>query len=165
MIMVNLESIRSLEKAGLRSKGYYEDYLKVASEVLEEHLMITEENRSYISNKYPEINPDETSDPDLITQGINIASGAAHGIKSMIKTGILRKGRATDKEYEDRLKVCNECPGNHAVFRHERIYTCGSMIDSLRRAGKKTCGCVLDQKARDREEDCPFGYWPTIEDK
>ena len=165
MLMVNLESIRALEKAGLRAKGYYDDYLKAASEVHEEHLMITEKKRSYISHKYPVIDPDKQVDPDIVSQGINIASGAAHGIKSMIKTGILRKGRTSDKEYEERLKVCNECPGNHAVFRHERIYTCGSMINSLRRAGKKTCGCVLDQKARDRKEDCPFGYWPPIQDK
>ena len=87
---------------------------------------------------------------------------AAHGAKSVAKTS-LGIDRLPDDQVQARLDVCRTC--EHAVWRKDGtdVHTCGPMVQSLKREGKGTCGCVLGKKSLDRKEDCPFGYWPTVE--
>jgi len=89
-----------------------------------------------------------------------------HGAGSIVKTQVLRRDRVSEADYQARLEVCRHCPGGHATFKADgNLHTCGPMIQSLKQQGQKTCGCVLSKKARDAEESCPFGYWPTLEGK
>lgn len=87
-----------------------------------------------------------------------------HGAGSIIKTA-LGIDRLPAGQVKARLDVCRKCPGNHAVWKRGQIHTCGPMLKSLLEKNRKSCGCVLRAKARDRKEDCPFGYWPKLEKK
>lgn len=90
----------------------------------------------------------------------NVLRGAARAARSVAKTS-LGIDRASDEQVEARLGVCRACPGHHATFKQNGdLNTCGPMVKSIADAGLKTCGCVLNKKARDLKEDCPFGYWP-----
>lgn len=98
--------------------------------------------------------------PSAIKQAANIMSAAAHGAASVAKTAI-GIDRATDEQVEARLAVCRACPGKHATFNPDgSLHTCGPMWESMRKAGRKTCGCLLTRKACDLAESCPFGWWP-----
>lgn len=88
------------------------------------------------------------------------AKSIAAAVKSVVKTTILRKDRTTDEEYKARLLTCDKC--EYAVKKNDKLYTCGPMLKSLTDSNQKTCGCILTKKARDKEQDCPFSYWPTI---
>ena len=101
----------------------------------------------------------QTPKPTTVQQAINVTRRAGHAAKSISKT-TLGIDRASDRQVEARLAVCRQCPGNHAVFRKGELHTCGPMLDSMRDAGQRTCGCILSKKARDLAEDCPFGWWP-----
>ncbi len=97
-----------------------------------------------------------------LTKAKRLLSSASHGAKSVAKTQVLRKDRASEAVYSQRLEVCKSCPGGHATFKDNgSLHTCGPMIKSMVDSGQKTCGCVLSRKARDIKEDCPFGYWPA----
>lgn len=88
----------------------------------------------------------------------NLVKSAASGAASVVKTEVLRKDRASEDLYKERLNTCANCPGNHAVYKNGALYTCGKMLDSM--TGQlPTCGCVLTKKARDKSQKCPMGYW------
>ena len=94
------------------------------------------------------------------------ARRAAHGATSAAKTAV-GIDRLPENQIQQRLDVCRRCPGHHAVWKKDGsdVHTCGPMLDSIKRAGQGTCGCVLAKKARDAKERCPFGYWPTVGSK
>lgn len=105
---------------------------------------------------WTEEHPDSTSPTNALV-------AAANGVKSIVKTRLLRLDRLSDLQVEDRLKVCRSCPGGHATFKKGHLHTCGPMIKSIRAQGRGPCGCILRAKARDLKEDCPFGYWPKLD--
>ena len=83
---------------------------------------------------------------------------AAHGAKSVAQTTLRPKKYAvSDKEFEHRLNICRKC--KLAVRKNGKLHTCGPMLEELKQKGKKTCGCVLNKKAKDKRENCPNGYW------
>lgn len=93
-----------------------------------------------------------------------VASRASAAAISTAKTSVLRRDRASDEHHAERLKVCQNCPGGHAVLGKDgEVRTCGSMLASLTIEGKSTCGCVLNTKARDVKQACPFGYWEEVD--
>jgi len=107
------------------------------------------------------VHESQPPEPSKTQQAKNATKAIATGVASMVKTGILRKGRVTDQEYKDRLNTCTNCPGNHAVFKNGALFTCGEFKNSI--TGKlPTCGCVLTKKARDIKQDCPQGYWQKL---
>lgn len=96
----------------------------------------------------------------------SIIDAVAHGLGSTVKTQVLRRDRISSEEYAERLDICSSCPGGHATFRgNGQLYSCGPLLESIAQPRKKgqPCGCLLKAKARDLKEECPFGYWPTIE--
>lgn len=95
-----------------------------------------------------------------LTQLVRVARAGGRAARSVAKTS-LGIDRVTDTQVEARLGVCRACPGGHAVMKDGEVHTCGPMLESMRDAGLGTCGCILRKKARDRKEDCPFGWWPT----
>lgn len=109
----------------------------------------------------------------LLLKTGRLVRSASRGAASVAKTSLLRHDRTTPLEHAARLDVCRDCPGGHATFRDNgALHTCGPMIAGMAGSGGgsdgkpgKPCGCVLSRKALDRGEDCPFGYWPTIERK
>lgn len=102
----------------------------------------------------------QASMPSSKRQALNVIGAATHAAKSVAKT-TLGIGRATDARVQARLDVCRQCPGGHAIWRDDELHTCGPMLESMRDAGKGTCGCILEKKARDLAEDCPFGWWQS----
>lgn len=100
--------------------------------------------------------------PTKMRQALNVLGAASHAARSVVKTSI-GIDRATNEQVESRLAICRQCPGDHAVFRSGELHTCGPMIASMREAGEGTCGCILEKKARDLAEDCPFGWWPIVQ--
>ena len=91
-----------------------------------------------------------------------VVSKSLHAAKSVVKTQVLRQDRVTPEAFELRLAVCQNCPGGHATYNKDgSLHTCGPMLQSLKDAGQKTCGCVLKAKARDAKESCPFNHWST----
>ncbi len=101
--------------------------------------------------------------PGKTRQTLNVIRHAGHAARSVAKT-TLGIDRASEAQVEARLNVCRQCPGGHAVWtpggpRGGDVHTCGPMLQSMRDAGEGTCGCILHKKARDRAEDCPFGWW------
>ncbi len=89
----------------------------------------------------------------------HVAKHALRGARSIAKTS-LGIDRLPAEQITARLDVCRACPGEHATFRKGDVHTCGPMLKSLKDKNRKTCGCILRAKAKDRKEDCPFGYWP-----
>ncbi len=90
----------------------------------------------------------------------HITHRLAHAAASIAKT-TLGIDRATEEQVDARFNVCRHCPGGHATFNADgSLPTCGPMLESLKRDGHGTCGCILTIKARDRAEACPFGWWP-----
>ena len=110
------------------------------------------------------VDPTPALKPSPKRQALNVISAVAHASKSVAKT-TLGIERASNEQVEARLNVCRQCPGGHAIWRDNELHTCGPMLESMRGAGKGTCGCILEKKARDLAEDCPFGWWPTAECK
>jgi hypothetical protein len=103
--------------------------------------------------------PMPTPMPSRKRQALNVIGAVSHATKSIAKT-TLGFDRASDVLVHARLAICRQCPGDHAVIRNGELHTCGPMLDSIRKAGEGTCGCILEKKARDLSEDCPFGWWP-----
>ena len=92
-----------------------------------------------------------------------VAGRVSSAALSTAKTS-LRRDRVSDAHHAARLAVCGDCPGGHAVKREDgSLRTCGPMLASLTVEGKSTCGCVLNQKARDLQQACPFGYWESVD--
>jgi len=106
---------------------------------------------------------DDPSKPTQAAPGRGAVGNVARGAVSIAKTQILRRSRISEDGYQARLAVCRDCPGGHAVWKQGDVHTCGPMLQSIRDKNQRTCGCILRAKARDRYEDCPFGYWPKIE--
>lgn len=105
--------------------------------------------------------PEEAADRESALRGsVRAARRVAHAAHSIAKTS-LGIDRASDEQIEVRLDVCRQCPGEHAIWKNGEVYTCGPMLESMKRAGQGTCGCILRKKARDLTENCPFGWWPT----
>ena len=93
-----------------------------------------------------------------------VASRVSSAALSTAKTSLLRRDRVGDDHHAARLAVCEDCPGGHAVKGKDgSLRTCGPMLASLTVEGKSTCGCVLNQKARDLKQACPFGYWESVD--
>jgi uncharacterized protein (UPF0216 family) len=110
---------------------------------------------------------------------INGVKGGAKYVKAIVGVDPV-----TPEQKKERLDVCRNCPGNHAVWAiggkkikkpddkkrkslqndpAASVYTCGPMLESLKKSGQGTCGCILDKKASLKSESCPFGYWPTLD--
>ena len=99
--------------------------------------------------------------PGVLQQAANVARSGAQAALSVAKTtaGI---DRLPDDQVEARLAICRQCPSGHARFdRRGNLSTCGSMLESMRKAdpNSKACGCVLNKKARDASQHCPEGHW------
>ena len=114
---------------------------------------LTEEDYSYLRNKY--------ASQSVAAQAMNLLKATLHAGKSVIKTELLNIDKTSDVMYNDRLRVCEKCPGGHATFKDGKLYTCGPMLASAMSSGQGTCGCILSLKARDSKEHCPFSYWPN----
>lgn len=100
---------------------------------------------------------EESPRPAPRRQLINLAKAAGHAAKSIAKTS-MGIDVLPDDQVKARLDVCGQCP--HARRRDDgSLHTCGPMLESMRRSGVGTCGCVLSKKARDAAEHCPFGWW------
>ena len=96
--------------------------------------------------------------PSKGRQLTNVITRAVRAGTSIAKTS-LNINRATDEQVEARLAICRQCPGNHAIWKNGDLHTCGPMLESMKRAGQGTCGCILRKKARDLTERCSFGWW------
>lgn len=103
-------------------------------------------------------------DPNILSRPAELIRQIGHGGKSILKTGVMRRDRLSDREVDRRLAVCRMCPGGHAQFRKDgRLKSCGKLLGSDKKKGRrKSCGCILRHKARDIKEDCPLGYWPVL---
>jgi hypothetical protein len=87
----------------------------------------------------------------------NMASRALHGIKSKVQTS-LGQYRVTPEQHKTRMDICAQCPGGHVEFKNGKPFSCGPLLGNK----PKTCGCNIPSKARDIRENCPNGYWPTV---
>ena len=96
--------------------------------------------------------------PSIPTQISNVISSVATATKSIVKTS-LGIDVVDDQEFNRRLNICRQCPGSHAIFKNGNLHTCGKMLESARNKGERTCGCVLNQKAKDKSQHCPNDYW------
>lgn len=86
------------------------------------------------------------------------------GGKSVVRTELLRQHRLSDQQVAARLSVCRQCPGGHAQFKKDgSLLSCGKLLAGQPRTKNRPCGCYLRRKARNAREDCPFGYWPSLE--
>ncbi|MEM9109157.1 MAG: DUF6734 family protein [Planctomycetota bacterium] len=96
--------------------------------------------------------------PSKLRQAGNMLKSVSHAAGSIARTKIAGQ-RLSNEAYQQRLDVCQQCPGGHAKMRRGEVHSCGPMLASIK--GKKpTCGCYLKSKARDPKQDCPMGYWP-----
>lgn len=94
-----------------------------------------------------------------------LARSATRGTASVVKTEVLRRDRASDGLYAQRLEVCRSCPGGHATFTGKgQLRSCGPMTASMVDAESDACGCLLKKKARDARQSCPQGHWSAIGD-
>jgi hypothetical protein len=78
-------------------------------------------------------------------------------IKSIAKTQLLRIDRVDDDTQAARLAICDACPV--VVRKNGQPHRCGPMYESWKQQGGSTCGCLLNLKARDRQQECPQGKW------
>ena len=94
-----------------------------------------------------------------------LARSATRGTASVVKTEVLRRDRASDGLYAQRLEVCRSCPGGHATFTGKgQLRSCGPMTASMVDAESDACGCLLKKKARDARQSCPQGHWSAVGD-
>ncbi|MEM9791287.1 MAG: hypothetical protein AAF842_12885 [Planctomycetota bacterium] len=103
--------------------------------------------------------------PSLLTAGTNLAKSAATAASSLWRTRVVGRGRLNAAAYEARLATCRSCPSGHATLdAHGNPKTCGSMLAGMASSNKKStgCGCHLRSKARDAQQACPMGHWPTV---
>ncbi|MEM8784091.1 MAG: hypothetical protein AAGE65_14725 [Planctomycetota bacterium] len=99
-----------------------------------------------------------------LSQSVSLLRSASSAASSVLKTSVLRRGRVSLPVLERRLDTCRSCPGGHARFKADgSLHTCGPMLDSMRGKAGGTCGCVLNRKALDAAQDCPFGHWPKVD--
>lgn len=83
--------------------------------------------------------------PSLYRQAVGAVRTAARVVAGAARG---RQVRANPDQVAARLAVCHACPGGHYRASDGR---CGRMTG---------CGCVVAEKARLAEADCPQGYWP-----
>ena len=55
------------------------------------------------------------------------------------------------------FNITNTIPREDCLFKSAHN---SERYQSMAKAGKGTCGCVLSRKAKDLKEDCPVGWWP-----
>jgi hypothetical protein len=84
-------------------------------------------------------------------------------VGSSVKTAILRLDRTTPEQFKARIDICRACESSTKTRKGEP-YTCGPMLESMVNPDLSTCGCVLRRKARDKSQQCPYGYWAPIEE-
>jgi hypothetical protein len=84
-------------------------------------------------------------------------------VGSSVKTSILRLDRTTPEQFDARIDICKACDESTKTRKGEP-YTCGPMLESLGNPDLSTCGCLLRRKARDKKQNCPFGYWAPLEE-
>lgn len=170
--------ISQLKDIKNRPTTYLDELKSVAYSVSDTEMTfdLDSENYKALKDKYK-----KESKP--LTQAGNIIKSAFVGVSSIAKTK-LGIDVASSKVFAERMAVCMRCPGNHAVWQNVKlkqksqpkndaerdflekngytIYTCGPMLDSMKKSGQSPCGCILNKKAMDVKQDCPFGYWPTV---
>ncbi|MEM1208382.1 MAG: hypothetical protein AAGI54_03860 [Planctomycetota bacterium] len=103
--------------------------------------------------------------PPLLNAGANVLRSTASAASSLWRTQVARQGRLNDEAYQARLATCRSCPSGHATFdANGNLKTCGSTLAGMASSDKtKTgCGCSLRAKARDAQQACPMGHWPTV---
>lgn len=160
MMALLKRSIQSLrEQATTRPAGYVEDVLARAERVDDEHYWIEPQAYLDLCRRWQAAPPPKPR-PSRTRQVANLIGSAARATRSVTKTS-LGIHRATDKQVDARLNVCRQCPGNHAIWKHGDVHTCGPMLQSMKAEGGGTCGCILRRKVRDLTEHCPFGWWPA----
>lgn len=90
----------------------------------------------------------------------------SEGIKSVIKTNVLRRDRSDTSLIDERKKICLSC--EHATkYSDGSLRSCGKFIDMFTKitisggktTKKKPCGCILNQKIKDKKQKCPLGKW------
>ena len=148
------------EQATTRSPGYVEDVLAHAVRVDDEPSWIDPQAYLTLCRRWQTAPPPKRR-PSRPRQIVNVARSAARATRSVARTS-LGINRATAEQVEARLNTCRQCPGDHAVWKHGDVHTCGPMLQSMKGEGGGTCVCILHRKARDLTENCPFGWWPTI---
>lgn len=147
-----------------RGEGYYDKAIAAAESTDDVFAYYDADNFQAIKRgqSFP-VSPSSKSPNSRWRRTGEVIRRAAHAGRSVAKT-TLGIDRASDEQFEARLAVCHRCPGGHATFKKDGgLHTCGPMLKSMADAGQQTCGCILNKKARDLKEDCPFGYWPTID--
>ena len=77
--------------------------------------------------------------PSVIQMGWNLTKAIAMHVKDGMS-------KVSTKEYEERLKICDDCP-----------------LRDKNRCTHMKCGCKLNLKARWKSEKCPDGKWPELD--
>ncbi len=152
------------EQAKIRPPGYVDDVLRHVQRVDDAHYWIDPQAYLNLCQRWQTTPPRKPpkprkSRPSRSRQFVNLIGSAARATRSVARTS-LGIHRATDEQVEARLNICRQCPGNHGIWKHGDVHTCGPMLASMKGQGEGTCGCILRRKARDLTEDCPFGWWP-----
>lgn len=102
-----------------------------------------------------------SSRPGVLQQAATAFQSGTKAALSVAKTTV-GIDRLPEDQVEARLAICRQCPSGHARFdKNGDLFTCGSMLDELRKVNpeSKACGCLLNKKARDATQSCPEGYW------
>lgn len=159
LIGLELKVLENLEKTKQKPDGYVNDVLSYVKKTENGIIFIEFSDYENLKNKYSNKSSSPETKQSVFDKTKNLLKNSANAIKSVVKTEILRIDRVTDEEYDRRLNICRSCPGNHAVFKDNKLYTCGPMLKSAMQSGESTCGCILDKKARDSKQHCPFNYW------
>lgn len=156
-VSIDITTLRRKESAGERPAG-------LADRALEEGRPVNLKGRQFavvlrewweaqIAPERPESEADGGASGKL--------RRAIKGAASTIKTQTLRRDRVSDEVFEARLAVCASC--SLCIVKDGKPHSCGPMLEERKQAGAKTCGCVLKNKARDAKQDCPNGWWPSLE--
>lgn len=85
-------------------------------------------------------------------------------IKNIVKSRFIN-GESLPEWYEDRLKICSECPLNSKNI-EKTDKSIGRKSWELIAGAHCTdpeCGCTITQKAKIEEEFCPQSKWSAIE--
>ena len=99
-----------------------------------------------------------------ITSNLNNVS---QGIKSIIKTNVLKKDLSSKEIIDNRTSICNTCP-NAKKYTNGELLSCGELTAMFTKVTvdkkgnkitKKPCGCILKQKIKDIKQKCPLDKW------
>lgn len=74
---------------------------------------------------------------------ISVTTKLGNFTKALVKHTMSGFKTVSDKQFEERLSVCDKCPFN-------KDWTCSE------------CGCSITTKAKWFTQDCPKKYWPKI---